>query len=41
MLEKESFDALWSIVPAFARTGGVEVAATKGVLRQTDVIPAE
>lgn len=32
MLEKESFDALWSIVPAFARTGGVEVAAaTKGI----------
>lgn len=32
MLEKESFDALWSIVPAFARTAGVEVAAvSKGV----------
>ena len=27
MLEKESMDALWSIVPAFARTAGVEVAA--------------
>ena len=32
MLEKESMDALWSIVPAFARTGGVEVAAaSKGI----------
>ena len=27
MLDKESMDALWSIVPAFARTEGVEAAA--------------
>lgn len=32
MLEMESMDALWSIVPAFARTAGVEVAAaTRGI----------